>query len=80
MPSSILRLAPHRWGDERKEEQTVFRLESFQLARDRHNELLRDAERERLAARINRRERRKNDLRTVLNLLTLRQLTIARQA
>ena len=58
----------------------MFRLESFPLARDRHDELLRDAERERLAARINRRERRKNDLRTVLNLLTLRQLTIARQA
>ena len=57
----------------------MFRLESFPLARDRHDELLRDAEHARLAARVNRRER-KNDLRTVLNLLTLRQLTIARQA
>jgi hypothetical protein len=58
----------------------VFRLENFETVKIRQNEMLRDAERARLAARINRREHRKIGLRTVLNLLTLRQLTIARQA
>jgi hypothetical protein len=57
----------------------VFRLESYEIVKMRTDELLRDAERAR-RARINRRERGTNDLRTVLHLLTLRQLTIARQA
>jgi hypothetical protein len=65
-------------GRRRKEEQTVFRLESYEIAKIRQDEMLRNAERSRLA-RINRRERGTNDLRTVLHLLTLRQLTIIRQ-
>ena len=57
----------------------MFRLESYELAKVRQDEKLRDAERARLAARINHRERGTNDLRTVLGLRTLHQFTIIRQ-
>lgn len=57
----------------------MFRLESYELAKARQDEKLRDAQRARLAARINRREHRTSDLRTVLGLLTLHKFTTIRQ-
>ena len=47
---------------------------------DRQNEMLRDAERARLAARINRRERKSSDRRIDLRLRALRPLIAFRQA
>ncbi len=54
----------------------MFRLESFAIARDRHNELLRDAERARLA-RVNRPEHENSARR--LRLPALRPLISLRQ-
>jgi hypothetical protein len=67
-------------GKRRKEEQTVFRLESYEIAKIRQSEMLRDAERARLAARINRRERKAGGRRIDLRLLALRPLIAFRQA
>ena len=58
----------------------MFRLESFEIAEIRQNEMLRDAERARLAARINRRERKSSDRRIDLRLRALRPLIAFRQA
>ena len=55
----------------------MFRLESFRVARDRHDELLRDAERAR-RARVNRPEH-ENSVRR-LRLPALRPLISLRQA
>jgi hypothetical protein len=58
----------------------MFRLESFELVKIRQNEKLRDAERARLAARINRRERKASGRRIDLRLRVLRPLIAFRQA
>ena len=58
----------------------MFRLESYEIAKIRQNEMLRDAERARLAARINRRERKAGGRRIDLRLLALRPLIAFRQA
>jgi hypothetical protein len=67
-------------GRRRKEEQTVFRLESYQIGKIRQNEMLRDAERARLAARINHKERKASGRRIDLRLQALRPLIAFRQA
>ena len=58
----------------------MFRLESYEIAKIRQNEMLRDAERARLAARINRRERKAGGRRIDLRLLARRPLIAFRQA
>jgi hypothetical protein len=58
----------------------MFRLESFEIAKIRQNEMLRDAERARLAARINHREPKSSGRRIDLRLQALRPLIAFRQA
>ena len=58
----------------------MLRLESYQIARIRQDEMLRDAERARLADRVNRRERKSGDRRIDLRLQALRPVIAFRQA
>ncbi len=58
----------------------MLRLESYQIAKIYQNEKLRDAERARLVARINRRERKASGRRIDLRLRALRPLIAFRQA
>ena len=58
----------------------MLRLESYQIARIRQDEMLRDAERARLADRVNRPERKTSGRRIDLRLRALRPMIAFRQA
>lgn len=58
----------------------MLRIESFEIVRLRQDEMLRDAERARFAARFNRRQRETSGRRFDLRLLARRPLIAFRQA